>query len=144
MNREDWTLLALSAAQGEPLTPVQLQKSLFLLGMRSPEPLPADFYDFEPYNYGPFDIRIYKDAEELERRGFVRIDREAPGRTWALYQATAAGLDEATRIRASAPQRALKYLDEVVAWTRKLTFRQLVSAVYDAYPEQRVNSIFRA
>ncbi len=34
LRRRDWTLLAVAAAGGAPLTPVQSQKILFLLGER--------------------------------------------------------------------------------------------------------------
>jgi len=34
LRRRDWTLLAVAAAGGAPLTPVQLQKTLSLLGER--------------------------------------------------------------------------------------------------------------
>ena len=34
LRRRDWTLLAVAAAGGASLTPVQLQKILFLLGER--------------------------------------------------------------------------------------------------------------
>src|SRR5439155_6656754 len=54
--RSAWVLLALLAAEGHSLTPVQLQKCLFLLGSRRPKDVGRDFYHFRPYDYGPFDV----------------------------------------------------------------------------------------
>jgi hypothetical protein len=141
MQREDWTLVAISSAGGDALTPVQLQKSLFLLGKGLPDEVGDGFYSFSPYNYGPFCGEIYADAEKLASEGFVRIEREV-GRTWAEYAPTSAGLKRAEHLRKLAP-RASGYLKEIVEWTRGLTFEQLVSAIYAAYPDQKVNSIFR-
>lgn len=144
MMRKDWALLAISFAEGDLLTPVQLQKSLFLLGRNKPDEVGPGFYDFQAYDYGPFDAAVYRDAEELAREGLVRIDREPLVRSWAEYAATPSGLTRSTDIRAQAPAAAVSYLGEAVAWTRQLTFDQLVSAIYEAFPDQRANSVFRA
>jgi hypothetical protein len=65
MERKHWTLLVLAAAGGDPLTPVQLQKTLFLLEKERPEVSGRNYYRFTPYAYGPFDSRVYADAEIL-------------------------------------------------------------------------------
>lgn len=143
LKKKDWTLLAISAVDGEPLTPVQLQKSLFLLGEKKAVDVGKGFYDFEPYDYGPFDVTVYKDAEQLEREGLVRIDREEPGRSWAEYAPTRNGLQHAKELRKQAPTGAVRYLKTAVEWTQSLTFQQLVSAIYEAFPEQQENSVFR-
>ena len=109
MTRQDWLLLVLAAADGKPLSPLQLQKSLFLgsvdisrsfpLSRESTSPcrsggaiggparpngvggsaacpkcqhnlvgydlarlLGSDFYTFRPFDYGPFDAAVYRDA----------------------------------------------------------------------------------
>jgi uncharacterized protein len=142
LRRSDWTLLAIAAAAGEPLTPVQLQKVLFLLGAQKPQSVGQPFYVFHPYNYGPFSADVYRDADALEQEGLVRIDRSEPGRSWSVYAATREGLIRATDLIAGLPADLTTYLERLVAWARSLTFQQLVSAVYSAYPEQRANSIF--
>src|SRR5437879_13456561 len=116
MKPQDWTLLAISAAKGRGLSPIQLQKSLFLLERRlSKEELGEDFYEFIPYNYGPFDVKIYQDAETLEEIGLINIT-QSDARRWRSYQATQSGLELATSLRAKASPHAVAYLDEVVAW----------------------------
>jgi len=141
-SREDWLLVALAAAEGAPLTPVQLQKSLFLLGQELPDAVGEDFYAFRPYNYGPFSSAVYADADRLADEGLVRIDRMEPGRNWAVYSATPEGVERALALSNGLPGQAVEYLRSAVGWTRKLTFSQLVSAIYARYPEQRANSVF--
>lgn len=142
MHRRDWALLTLAAAAGEELTPVQLQKVLFLVGERQRDKVGRGFYVFSPYNFGPFSADVYADAEQLEREGLARIDRGAPGRSWSLYAITPEGTERAREVALKAPQGLPEYIGRLVAWARPLTFQQLVSAVYRAYPGQRKNSIF--
>ena len=141
LTKKDWTLLAVAAAMGDPLTPVQLQKSLFLLGEKRQAVVGQDFYQFEPYSYGPFCRAIYDDAEILEAEGFVRIDRADPGRNWAQYSATVKGLARARELRDEAPTAAVEYLDVAVQWVRSLSFSELVRAIYQEFPEQKKHSV---
>lgn len=142
MERKDWTLLAISFAEGEPMSPVQLQKSLFLLGRNFPSEVGHDFYEFTPHYYGPFSATIYDDAAQLGAEGLVRVERQ-PGRSWAEYTATPRGMARAGQLNKQAPQQAGCYLKATVEWARSLSFQQLVSAIYKRYPEQRANSVFQ-
>lgn len=143
MRREDWTLLVIAAAKKRGLSPVQLQKSLFLLGQRlDKSTLGDDFYAFEPYNYGPFDVTVYQDAERLAGDGLVTISR-TPERRWALYLSTENGSEAAEKLRKGVPAQWLRYADRLVTWVQHLSFRDLVRAIYAEYPEYRANSVFR-
>jgi hypothetical protein len=140
--RSDWNLLVLAAAEGEPLSPAQYQKSLFLLGRAYPTEIAGgSYYDFEPYNYGPFDAAVYSDADELERRGLVQISRSQGG--WKEYAATSAGLARASELERGVPPKVADYIRRVVTWARGLSFADLVRAVYNSYPEMKANSIFK-
>lgn len=143
LKREDWTLLTLAAAEGQTLTPVQLQKCLFLLGKAKPEAVGNHFYNFTPYNYGPFDRQVYIDADRLAAEGLATITggSSSTGR-WNEYAITPAGM---TRVRDLQPKAgpAWDYVRRVVEWARQLTFQQLVRAIYARYPEFRVNSVFQ-
>lgn len=61
---------------------------------------------------------------------------------WAVYSATPEGVERALALSDELPGQAVEYLRSAVGWTRKLTFSQLVSAIYARYPEQRANSVF--
>ena len=140
MPRRDWTLLTIAAADGEPLTPVQLQKALFLLGQMMPQHLDsAQFYDFQPYSYGPFDATVYKDAESLSAEGLVHIE---VGR-WKQYAATSKGMGAADDVRRRANADAVQYLSKVVDWVRSVSFQELVKAIYARFPRYREKSIFQ-
>lgn len=140
--RTDWLLLALGLSTGG-LTPVQLQKVLFLVGERRKRVVGPDYYKFKPYNYGPFCQAIYTDvdllASFLEQ---VEVD-ESRGRQLRRYRLTATGAERATELVKQAPAEGVAYLREVVPWAQKLTFNELVRAIYDAYPKMRAKSVFQ-
>jgi uncharacterized protein YwgA len=141
MDRRNWLLLAVDAAGASGLTPAQLQKSLFLLERASPEKL-SGFYNFSPYNYGPFSKQIYDDAEEMAGQGNLVI-AQAPGMRFSEYIITPQGQEVAANLRRRAEPQAVEYLQRVVAWARKQSFSQLIRAIYKQYPEFRVNSVFQ-
>ncbi len=135
----DWTLLTVAAAQGRSLEPVQLQKVLFVLS-REQELPPGSSYEFRNYNYGPFCQAIYQDAADLAKEGLVSIDSSSP---WSRYSVTTAGAAEAESRRREAPADAAEYLERLVNWAMALSFRDLVRAIYERYPETKSHSIFR-
>lgn len=141
---QDWTLLVIAAAGDKPLQPVQLQKSLFLLGeeLSAKDLGTRHFYAFTPYDYGPFCAEAYSDAEVLEAAGLVTISRP-PETRYRLYVCTDQGAKRAAELRASLAPSAADYLARVVAFTQSLTFNELVTAVYKAYPAMKKNSVFQ-
>ena len=145
MKREDLLLLVVAAGEDKPLTPVQLQKSLFLLGQewRTDWPLsPENFYDFEPYHYGPFDAEIYDDADSLEGQGLVRSAQSDRG-NWRDRVITISGAKRADELNETLPQAIAVWIQEVVRWVQAMSFAGLVRAIYDRYPDFRENSIFQ-
>jgi uncharacterized protein YwgA len=141
---KDWTLLVIAAGKGSTLTPVQLQKSLFLLSrnLTRTQLQVAEFYSFKAYDYGPFNAQIYSDAKQLRDEGLVIID-PMDGARYRDYSATVPGLTSAEQLRTELGAEVRDYLDEVVAWTRSLSFDALVRAIYRDYPEMKANSVFR-
>ena len=144
MQKEDFLLMVVASGKDEPLTPVQLQKSLFLISehkQRFPE-VPESFYDFRPYHYGPFDIRVYQDADVLAEKGLVLRFTSNIG-AWKDTVATHSGREKAEELMAQLNPVLKRYIREVVEWTQKLSFRELVGAIYQAYPDYRKNSVFQ-
>lgn len=140
VERTDWLLLALHHAGEQGLSPVQLQKSLFLLSREVPDDVGVGAYQFIPHNYGPFSRDIYADADALSRRGLVDIQMGGP---YSHYAITETGKQRLREVEHDFPNRAYEYLSDVVRWTQKQSFSALVRAIYDKYPEYRVNSVFR-
>lgn len=141
MNRKDWLLLTIAVGADKGLTPVQLQKSLFLLGQEFPRKVGASFYKFVPYNYGPFSTDIYSDAQSLQQGALIEIRRE--GRRWPEYHVTAGGVQRAKAFEEDVPPPLMAYLGEVVRWTQSQSFAGLVRAIYQAYPKFRQFTVFR-
>jgi hypothetical protein len=141
MTRERWLLMALAHRAGQPMTPVQIQKAMFLMAMEARQFLPQKFYDFVPYNYGPFDSDIYRDLEGLAARGLVTYDGSSD-RSWKAYAATVAGVEAGLRAMTEANPKGVDYLRRAVDWVCSLGFTQLVRAIYQKYPAFKANSVF--
>jgi len=99
-------------------------------------------YDFQPYDYGPFDWQVYTDIENLERRGLAQIN-QASGSRWRTYAATQNGVTEGRRLTAMLEQDDVAIIERIVNLVRSLSFNDLVSAIYRAYPRMRERSVFR-
>ncbi|GAH73860.1 unnamed protein product, partial [marine sediment metagenome] len=80
MKKKDWILLALNCSEDKTLSPVQLQKSLFLLGHMFPDAVNNNFYNFIPYHYGPFCLKIYEDTDFLKLKDLINISFNTIGR----------------------------------------------------------------
>lgn len=141
MARRDWLLLALDAAGDRGLSPVQVQKSMFLFWKGAETILSeGEFYDFVPYNFGPFDLAIYNDIEAMERDGLVRIlNRNATAER--LYTIRSVGSMESKQVKHSDPITA-DYIGKVVRWVQAKPFPDLLRYIYRKWPEYRENSIF--
>jgi hypothetical protein len=141
--RDEVALVMLSLARGGEFTPVQIQKSLSLADDKARTAFCADSrYDFQPYDYGPFDWQVYSDMERLERCGLAEI-RQEPGARWRTYAATNDGVREGQRLAGELVGNELATLDRIVSLVRSLSFNDLVSAIYRAYPRMRERSVFR-
>ena len=139
MTRQDVLLSILAAAEGDPLTPAQLQKVTFLVSEEFKGALPDDFYEFEAFHYGPFCVEVYRDAQELERQGLATIAINLHG-GWRDYSATARGYKRRCH---DLSHELASYIDNKVTWARSLSFQELIRAIYTAYPQYAVNSVFR-
>ena len=142
MKREELLLAVLAAARGRAYQPVQIQKAMFLLNQNVPDLITGgDGYNFEPYDYGPFDKQVYKDAETLSGFGLVEVT-PAPSGRWKRYAVSGEGLECGEALLQDLSKEHRKYIEDISKWVRSLGFNQLVKSVYDAYPEMKKNSIF--
>lgn len=141
MNKLDLLLTALAAGEKSEYTPVQIQKLMFLLDKNVGTRIGGPFYDFRPYDYGPFDASIYEDLRELERTGHIATFPSDRG--WKKYQLTDAGLAIANDLSKKLEPSIFNYFKDVSKFVRSLSFAELVSSIYKAYPEMKANSIFK-
>jgi uncharacterized protein len=140
LNREDLTLIMLALGQGEPYTPVQIQKAMFLA-----DDLVRDVfctrYEFEPYDYGPFDPEVYRAVENMQRRGLARISSTSRG--WSAYSATKEGSQRGRELLGTLTPEQQQMFGRISQFVRRLSFSELVSSIYKAYPHMRARSVFR-
>src|SRR4051812_25636312 len=135
-------LLAGLAAGGEnaTYTPVQVQKLFFLLDKEASTALGGPFFNFVPYDYGPFDQAVYAGLDDLARRDLASIQSTGKYRVYGLSQA---GQAEGKRLLSMLQPSAKDYVANVAKWVRQLSFQQLVASIYNKYPEMKANSVFR-
>lgn len=120
------------------MTPVQVQKSLFLVGKKLEQE--GDFYTFKPYDYGPFSKTIYHDLDTLAIDDYIEIQG---GFRFREYVATDKGIDRAKAAMEQLDGDTQEFVENVVKWTQSLTFTELVTEIYKRYPETKINSVFR-
>lgn len=53
------------------ISKIKLVKLMFLMSEK------VGFYNFVPYNYGPFSFELYHDLSHLEKEGFISMDEES-------------------------------------------------------------------
>ena len=124
------------------MSPVQIQKALFLFGQEVGDAIGTEFYSFEPYDYGPFNATICADLRRLTVEGHVR-SKWHPGRRWKSYAITGAGRHAVLALEPHADARLTEFLERIVAWVKERSFCDLLRSVYAAYPDFAVNSVFR-
>ncbi len=140
MTRKEIILAALAPANGARHTPVQVQKLLFLIDQEISGLVNGPYFNFEPYHYGPFDQTVYDELLELTSEDFVEI---VPEHTWNSYRLTETGQQEGEKILSSLQGKAQDFIRQASEFVRSLSFEQLVSAIYKAYPKMQENSIFQ-
>jgi uncharacterized protein len=142
MIRKQYVLAVLSAADGAFLTPVQAQKLFFLLDRKVASLVKGPHFQFEAYDYGPFDKSIYSELRELEQTGHVEIE-VAPNSLMRRYRPSAQGLQLGRELLNRLPEVVQSYIRDLSSWVRAQTFASLVTSIYNEYPEMRANSVFR-
>jgi hypothetical protein len=140
-SREDLLLAALYASPLKALSPVQVQKAIFLISQEAKSHLPPKFYKFEKYNYGPFCQQLYNDLGVFAAHGLLAVEQPADNRV-RIYRLTATGAAQGKAVSAdlSAPLR--DYIERVAKWVTSLPFPDLIREIYQRYPEYKENSIF--
>jgi len=144
MTRRDLVLAILAAAEGRPYTPVQIQKAVFLVCDNVDELIDqGPGFNFQPYDYGPFDSDVYSEIDGLQRQGLAVV-APSPRGSWNTYAATDAGIAEANDLfEQEIPDEDGDYIKNISNWVRSLSFSSLVKSIYEEYPEMRANSIFK-
>ena len=139
MNRNQIVLTAMAAGgHRASFDPVQMQKYLFLIDREIPHWVGGPHFRFQPYDYGPFDKDVYSVLDSLAQKNCVNIDDT---NRYHRYSLTDSGLERGSARLDSLPEPIVRYLIRVARWVRCLTFRQLLTAIYQRYPDMAVKSV---
>lgn len=141
MERPEFVLAAMAPAGTDPYSPVQIQKLLFLLDMNVADATGGPHFNFEPYDYGPFDKAVYAVLRDLQDSGLVEI-LPGQGLKPRSYRLTMQGWTRGKRHLAALPADVKEYTEDLVASIRAMSFAELVSAIYRLYPKMQENSVF--
>jgi uncharacterized protein len=138
------TLLIAFEGAPEGLDPVRIQKGMFLFARETDVPA-TQKYDFRPYNYGPMSRQIYDDLDALVAGDLVE---QVPvrGQSWTLYRATTAGVARGNELVAQASDvypKAVEHLFVTKGAVASVSFEELLTDVYDRYPDMATKSVFR-
>ncbi|MGH1558481.1 hypothetical protein ACRAWD_13670 [Caulobacter segnis] len=99
-------------------------------------------FDFEPYDYGPFDRDVYAELNHLQSIGLVELSYVNPTAGGRRYGLSLAGYQAGRAILENLPPTARAYITDVANWVLRLSFAQLVGSIYKAFPHMRAKSIF--
>lgn len=141
-NRQAIVLAALASDPDASFSPVQIQKLFFLIDENAAHLVGEKLFSFEPYDYGPFDQSVYRELEQLQSMGLVFIGNAGSYGGSRRYYVSPEGAHQGLSALSSLNPSLKKYITEVGAWVRSLSFAELVGAIYKAYPRMRENSIF--
>ena len=138
--RQNFMLAVLaSVEEAKAFSPVQIQKLFFLLDQEAGTLIHGPYFRFVPYDYGPFDRAAYDELDYLSGIGLVRITE---GR-YRLYSLSSEGYLIGRRALSVYQDNIQSYFTACAKWVLSLNFDQLVAAIYNKYPEMRVNSVFK-
>lgn len=142
MDRQQTILAALAGIEDGSFTPVQVQKIFFLIDRNLPASIGGQKFNFQPYDYGPFDPDVYRELETLERQGLVRIDQLIGGGK-RVYSLTPNGYKVGVEILGGLQPQVSQYIRELTSWIVSQSFSTLVGTIYRLYPDMKVNSVFK-
>jgi hypothetical protein len=144
MVRQDWLIAYLyvpssSGKENQPIDPIRIMKGLFLLRMEAKEELP-EFYEFEPYLYGPCSFGVYRDLTSLVANGHVDEFPAFPSR-WNYYRLTGVGCERARGVLDSLPSHLVEKMTSLKQLVTGMSFLNLLRYVYERYPDYATRSI---
>lgn len=138
MRRSEIILAAMAAGgEGVQFDPVRIQKLIFLIEKEAADYIGGPHFNFRPYLYGPFDQAVFDELGQLQGNNEVRMER-SHRRTYAL---SPSGRMSGKEVLLTFPRPVRDYFGNCARWVLSLSFGQLLSAIYQKYPDMAVNSV---
>ena len=127
------TVLSLLTQIGRPLSPTVFVKLVFLLRQETDLQKDGSFYNFVPYDFGPFSFTLYWDLRSLRQNGYVTPDEERI----ALCRRT---IELAERQAEELPASIRSAVADILARYGEMSQKTLIQRVYSNYPWFALNS----
>ena len=125
LKAKEWLLLAIAASGDPGLSPVQLQGSLFLLGLKRRWHVGPDFYEFEPSVAGPFSRALYADLDAFVASEYVAKEYQ-PESTRSVLRLAEPGRALTKDLWPQVDPDVSSYLEDAAAWVREQSTLDLV------------------
>ena len=123
----------------QPIDPIRIMKGLFLLKMEMGDKL-SEFYNFEPYLYGPCSFEVYEDIEKLISERMLDKLKLESFHSWDHYRLTRMGEKRADEISKKMVDLQTK-IKEIKKLVVSMEFMDLLRYVYKKYPDYAKLSI---
>ena len=120
------------------IDPVRIQKLLFLIDKEVPSLVGGPHFNFQPYSYGPVDLDVYLELEALTTDYCVHTDRTL---RHLRFRLTSKGIGRGEALLASLPDKASRFVERACKWVLEASYHDLLSAIYQRYPEMAVNAV---
>jgi hypothetical protein len=138
IDRDDLLLLIAKGAEDAPypFDAIRTMKSAFIVSQRGLVEW-RGLFDFQPYDYGPFDAAVYRSRDSLLGQGLL----ERTG-GYDACMLTEDGQRHVGELEARLGENA-DWLKRIGRWASSRSFAQLLREVYAEYPEYAARSIAR-
>jgi len=139
MTKSDFILAAMAGAhECAAFDPVRIQKLIFLIETQAASFINGPHFDFKPYHYGPFDKSVFRELDRLHAQGKVELLGAAERRYYAL---TSLGREHGTTVLNTFSESLSDFFQKCPRWVLSMSFRDLLGAIYEKYPEMAVHSV---
>ena len=135
LNRQKCILFMIDRA-GRPVTHLEITKWAFLTALEMPSGGGSSFYDFLPYQYGPFSFAMFRELDGLVRKGYIR-EAEWSGR--AAWELVGDMRSETANLAKDVQGDAARVVERFIGKSDD----ELIDYVYDRFPWYTANSKIR-
>lgn len=136
---EDVIVLLAAGAEGPyALDPIRIMKGAFVVSQAGRSQW-KELFKFRPYDYGPFDTRVYSARDRLIKDGLLS---EENSRRYATYQLTPSGRERAVELELRLGDDAA-WIERIGRYVTSKSFSRLLEEMYRRWPEFATNSVAR-
>lgn len=139
LDRDNLLLLIAKGAEDGPypFDAIRTMKSAFIVSQRG---LPEwrRLFDFQPYDYGPFDSSVYRSRDSLVSHGLLELESSR----YDACRLTGTGQERVRELEEQLGKDA-DWLKQIGHWASSRSFAQLLREVYAEYPNFAAKSVAR-